>query len=164
MRPPEKPTPPWKGAAPKANERSHRLNTAPSPRLQASWLIFRRLMLERLSVILSCPIDQLPSVFLATKFPRPLKLGIDKDLIARFPKADTVELRCWLRWWTQSSHYVRRLSAGNNRHDLDGADVERIAAGHAERARRQLGQRTAPSALPPAPKHPILSSPERVQQ
>jgi hypothetical protein len=163
MRPPEKPTPPWKGAAPKENGKTSHLNTAPSPRPQG-WRTFRRLMVERLSTILSCPLDQLPCVFLATKFPRPLKLGIDKDLIVRFPKADTVELRRWLRWWTQSHHYVRRLCAGNNRHDLDGADVERIAAGHAARARRQLKPRKPPAAAASAPTRPILSLRARVQQ
>ena len=49
------------------------------------WPVYRGLMLRDLAMVLGFAADNLPAVFSRERRPRPLKIGIDQDLVARFP-------------------------------------------------------------------------------
>jgi sRNA-binding protein len=128
--------------------------------VQDGWPVFRRLMLARLPAILGCKAEDIPQVFLPTNSPKILKVGIDRDLIARFPAANLAELKTWLRWWTKSGYYCCRMVVGKNRHDLDGWNVADISPGDAKHAANLTGRKVSPSKpvppSPPKPPRPIL--------
>lgn len=120
-----------------------------------SW---QKLMLGRLATILKCEPAQVPFVFGAPK-PKPLKIGIDKDLLERCPDADPVALGQWVKWWARNRFYVQRIVEGADRHDLDGRPVEKITAAHAKHARKLIGA-PAPSSKPTSrPTRPVLALP-----
>ena len=104
------------------------------------WQTFQSLMLPRLATILGTAI--LPKVFRAPH-PKALKIGIDRDLLERYPHVDTVELRRWLRWWCSNQFYVAKLATGRHRHDLDGGDIADIDPKVAKRALRMVTRKRA---------------------
>jgi ProQ/FINO family len=142
-----------------------------TPRHQAknNWYRHRQLMLDMLPATLGCAPDDVPVVFLNLHWPRTLKIGIDADLRARFPQADTAKMRCWLKFWTRAPAYLKRLATGAHRHDIDGNDAGLIDAKHARHARKLLGstKTAAPPDPTPPPKppkvrtRPVLSLPAR---
>jgi sRNA-binding protein len=56
-----------------------------------------------------------------------LKIGVDADLLKRFPEADEDRLKDWLSGWVNSRTYLRALAYKKHRHDLDGNDVNKIS-------------------------------------
>lgn len=98
-----------------------------------------------LADILGVAYEDLPFVF---KCPhkRALKVGIDKDLRERFPKAPESALSLWMAKWTGSTSYLERLSTGTNRHDLDGKEcgvIEDSQRSHAIGWLRKRAERKA---------------------
>lgn len=75
---------------------------------------------------------------LCPRVPVPLKIGIDRDLIARYPAATPSALSGWLYRWTSTTQYRRQIAAGGIRFDLDGGAAGEITADAAEFARAQL--------------------------
>jgi sRNA-binding protein len=126
------------------------------------WLAFRGLMLPRLAEILGCDVADVPYVFKATKSPRVLKVGIHHDLLAAYPGTDRWVLWRWLRWWTRSSYYVRRLAEANNRHGLDGIDVAPITERDKKHARRRITKRPPKIERRTVPTRPVLSLPPKL--
>jgi sRNA-binding protein len=61
-----------------------------------------------------------------TNIPKPLKLGIHDDLVAKYGP-DNGRLSQWLKFWTSRREYLFRVAYGKHRHNLDGEDVEEIA-------------------------------------
>jgi hypothetical protein len=66
-----------------------------------SWPVFRALMLRDLAVILDCKIDTLPLVFHSYRCPKALALGIDRQLLDKYPDANNAKLGRWLQMWTR---------------------------------------------------------------
>jgi sRNA-binding protein len=117
---------------------------------------FRQLMLERLLSILKCEPADVPAVF---KMPgrRPLKIGIDADLIARFPHADAGALAGWMKWWTLNRAYVVTVIEDGDRYDLDGHPVQKVTAGQAKHAAKMIGSQVKPMV---PPERPMLTLPK----
>jgi sRNA-binding protein len=123
--------------------------------------VYRGVMLRDLAVVLGCTADDLPAVFLHERRPRPLKVGVGRDLRKRFPDADARRLERWLRMWTKSRHYLGALATSLQRYDLDGRGVAFITDADREYARKAVGtvrrphahivQSVAATTLTPAP-------------
>lgn len=78
--------------------------------------IFAELMLRDLELLIGA---EVPAVFV-DKNPKPLKINIDMDIVARFPEVDTVKLRRWFRLWVGRGAHQKVLMLGGDRFDLDG--------------------------------------------
>lgn len=98
------------------------------------------LMLKQLQEILHN--EFVPIVFLGSRRPKVLKIGIHEDLLVRHPDADADKLSNWLQTWTNTTAYVKRITHGTNRHDLDGQDVGKITKAQRGHAHRVLRERT----------------------
>lgn len=84
--------------------------------------------------------DLYPHLFGATF--RPLKLGIFQELLANHPelfKRDT--LKAALGVHTRSTRYLQCVAAGQQRHDLQGVAVEKVAPEHVYLAMLELFRR-----------------------
>jgi ProP effector len=82
-----------------------------------------------------------PPVILCGRMPAPLAIGIHFVILERFPDADPVALGRWLARWTNSEQYLRRLTLGGHRFDLDGRVAGDVSADAAEWARIKLKDR-----------------------
>jgi len=120
---------------------SHKDRTAPA---------WAGLMRRDLAVLLGCTPADLPPVFFGAK-PKPLKIGIREDLLARFPGTDSARLSRWLKIWTGNRFYLLAIASGHARHDLAGKSVVMISEDcrqHALRVLKGIGI----EAMAPAPK------------
>lgn len=89
--------------------------------------------LQRLAAVL----DPLPPVF-AGRWPKPLAIGLGKDLLAVAPIGTRSRLRFALKCWTRMPSYQAQLCRpGAMRHGLDGEPVEPVSEEHAQHARRK---------------------------
>ena len=91
--------------------------------------------------------------------PRPLKVGVRKDIIERAPAITPTEIARALRYHTQSNGYLRSVRPGATRIDLDGNEVGAVTADEAAHAKDTFQERKA-KAKPPAAT--IASAPTRV--
>lgn len=97
---------------------------------------------QELAATLGCSVEDLPKPF-ALWCPMILKRGIAEDLSARYPQADRYAISRFLHRWTTHPIYLKRMLYGNNRHDLDGNNVEPIEGGHRLRAKGMLKRQRA---------------------
>lgn len=91
-------------------------------------------------------VEKFPACFTVEGEPRPLKIGIFEDLAARLADDERVSktrLRSALRQYTGAWRYLRCVTEGAQRVDLDGADAGLIEAEHAEHALQQLQESQA---------------------
>jgi hypothetical protein len=74
--------------------------------------------------------ERLKSAFPAVfgSLPRPLKVGIHKDIWQRLPDVDHTLLDAFLSKYTRQTDYLRALASGGQRFDLDGHVVEPISS------------------------------------
>ena len=84
--------------------------------------------LDELAAILGVMRAELPPVFHFEK-PKVLKVGINEDLLARFPDVDRERLSAWLAMWTSLPDYLKRTAGRHrrNRHDLDNEHAGEIS-------------------------------------
>ena len=94
-------------------------------------------MIAKLRAVLNTE-DILPPVFMGSRRPKALKVGIDKDLLARYPVADGYELSDWLEAWTHQPAYLKRIAHGRHRHDLAGENCGKITPSQRDHAHRVL--------------------------
>jgi sRNA-binding protein len=72
----------------------------------------------------------------------PLKLGVFQELLARHPEQFQRDmLKAALSVHTRSTRYLQSVAAGQQRHDLDGAAVEKVAPEHVHFALMELFRR-----------------------
>jgi sRNA-binding protein len=77
-------------------------------------------------------IERFPQCFAG---PRPLQVGIFKDIIAAMPEIDPDELSAALGWYVTAVPYLKALTAKNAvRVNLSGEEVDLVTAAEAERA------------------------------
>jgi ProP effector len=70
--------------------------------------------------------------------PRPLRIGVRDDLLARASAISPGELREALARWTSALAYQRALVEGAVRVDLDGEPAGAVTAGEAAHARERI--------------------------
>lgn len=93
--------------------------------------------------------EQFPQCFSLEGEAKPLKIGIFEDLAARLaddPKVSKTRLRGALRQYTNSWRYLRCVTAGTQRVDLDGADAGTVEEEHAQHAQENLAESKARAA------------------
>jgi sRNA-binding protein len=110
----------------------------------ARWKEYRDRMLRELAEILLPEgpghADLLPRVFLSFH-PKALKIGIARDLMDIYGRADPAKLGWWFHRWCSSTRYLKRIANGTNRHDLAGNDCGVIADGERSHAAGRLKKR-----------------------
>ena len=90
---------------------------------------------------------QSKELFLKTKawlestFPKPLKLGIEKELLSVSSPYSKRQLRRCLGSYCFSRTYLEAILHENHRHDLNGEKVEEISQEHKDRATKELAER-----------------------
>ena len=70
--------------------------------------------------------------------PKPLKLGIERDLLDPSSPCSKNQLRKCLRVYCASRGYLKAIVEGNWRYDLNGEKVEEIIQEHKDHALKQL--------------------------
>ena len=94
-----------------------------------------------------------PIAFAAGR-PRPLKVGIDKDIAERAPAITDVERSKALHYHTKSDRYLRSMRSGAPRVDLDGAEAGAVTDDDAAHAKAILDARKAKRAARLAAEQP----------
>jgi sRNA-binding protein len=80
-------------------------------------------------------IERFPQCFvLARDRKRPLKIGIHRDLIAAIPEVPPKRLRAALGWYAGSWAYLKNMTAGAARIDLNGQSAGEVTAEEAAAA------------------------------
>ena len=80
-------------------------------------------------------IERFPQCFvLARDRKRPLKIGIHRDLIAAIPEVSPKRLRAALGWYAGSWAYLKNMTAGAARIDLNGQSAGEVTAEEAAAA------------------------------
>ena len=105
--------------------------------------------------------ERYPALFAAAD-PKPLKIGIHKDLLERHPELDLSGLKRALTLHTGRFGYQKLLKAGAVRFDLDGQPADEVTEEQAEIARQRLAElkaalkakESAKAAKSPAPATP----------
>ena len=105
--------------------------------------------------------ERYPALFAAAD-PKPLKIGIHKDLLERHPELDLSGLKRALTLHTGRFGYQKLLKAGAVRFDLDGQPADEVTEEQAEIARQRLAElkaalkakESAKAAKSPAPSTP----------
>lgn len=64
-------------------------------------------------------LDELSQQFQVFREGRPLALGVHKAILEKMPEVDPAKLRVALRAYTASTRYLKALSVGRERFDLD---------------------------------------------
>lgn len=72
---------------------------------------------------------------------QPLAVGINKELISRFPEIDRKALRTALRSHTNTTRYLRAMEKAKVRYDLDGNPGDEISEEHRAHAKALLQER-----------------------
>lgn len=82
-------------------------------------------------------VERFPSTFAIWRTtPKPLKVGIHKDLRAAFPDTGRAYIGVTLQRYTHTRRYLECLVEGAERVDLDGTVVGAVTAEHATLARK----------------------------
>ena len=80
-------------------------------------------------------IERFPQCFvLARNRKRPLKIGIHRDLITAIPEVSPKRLRAALGWYAGSWAYLKNMTAGAARIDLNGQSAGEVTAEEAAAA------------------------------
>lgn len=95
-----------------------------------------RVRVEQAQTILR---ERYPALFAAAD-PKPLKIGIHKDLLERHPELDLSGLKRALTLHTGRFGYQKLLKAGAVRFDLDGQPADEVTEEQAEIARQRLAE------------------------
>ena len=69
--------------------------------------------------------------------PRPLKIGIREDLIAKCPDIDVKYVKLFLDFYIRNFDYQKALIEGSDRIDLEGVSRGKISAEEAVSARKR---------------------------
>jgi ProP effector len=86
--------------------------------------------------------EKFPALFAGK--PKPLKLRIQVDIQARCPDTFPKQtLSAFLRRYTMSDAYLRAVSTGTHRYDLDGNPAGELSEEHRQVAQQTLAQRRA---------------------
>ncbi|HEV7813730.1 MAG TPA: ProQ/FINO family protein [Janthinobacterium sp.] len=72
---------------------------------------------------------------------QPLSIGIDKQILARFPELDRKTMRTALGIHTGSLRYLRVMEKATVRYDLDGTPGAEVTQTHRDHAAQVLQQR-----------------------
>ena len=143
----------------------------------------RNTWLKGVLATLSVLREWFPIAFAAGR-PRPLKVGIDKDIAERAPAITDVERARALHYHTKSDRYLRSMRSGAPRIDLDGAAVGAVTDDDAAYARALLDAHKAkkaarlaaeqpqaapiaepdPQPPPPPPPAPLPAPPQKAKQ
>lgn len=70
---------------------------------------------------------------------RPLKVGIDQEIMAAYPSIDVASLRAFLGLWTASRAYLEAIVAGGSRYGLDLLPCGEVETWQRGEASRMLG-------------------------
>jgi sRNA-binding protein len=97
---------------------------------------------RRAQAMLATLVERFPRCFTREQ-PKPLKIGIDRDIIAEMPGtvetlAAQTDLRLAMRLYTGSPAYLQALVEGATRVDLAGAPAGIVKAPHAGFAKYRL--------------------------
>ena len=108
----------------------------------------------RIGAVLKLLSDQFPQTF-SHRDPRPLKLGIHADVLTALGDAvQPRDLKSALRAYTSNAGYLRALSVGESRIDLDAKPAGTVTAEDEVVAKRRLAELTKavepPAQVPPA--------------
>ncbi|RAJ98947.1 RNA chaperone ProQ [Aliidiomarina maris] len=90
--------------------------------------------------------EQFPACFSVEGEAKPLKIGIFDDLASRLaddPQVSKTRLRGALRQYTNSWRYLRCVTLGAHRVDLDGAEAGIVEEDHAQHAAETLAESKA---------------------
>jgi ProP effector len=85
--------------------------------------------------------DMLRNTFKVFAEHRPLALGIHKAIKERLPEINAQQLRSALRMHTASTRYLKALTQGDIRYDLDGASAGEVTAEQRQQAHETLRER-----------------------
>ena len=89
-------------------------------------------------------IERFPQCFvLARDRKRPLKIGIHRDLITAIPEVSPKRLRAALGWYAGSWAYLKNMTAGAVRIDLNGRTAGEVTAEEAAAAAARLASEKA---------------------
>jgi ProP effector len=86
-------------------------------------------------------LDRLMSSFNVFRDCQPLAIGIHKVIQKRLPDIDPKQLKTALRMHTASTRYLKELSTGNTRFDLDGSPAGEVTAEQRQDALGTLRER-----------------------
>ena len=124
----------------------------------------------RIGAVLKLLSDQFPQTF-SHRDPRPLKIGIHADVLTALGDAvQPRDLKSALRAYTSNAGYLRALSTGASRIDLDAKPAGTVMAEDEVVAKRRLAESTihvAPHVPPPVqtgPKPSAMSPPAEDQR
>ena len=82
---------------------------------------------------------------------RPLRIGIDKDLVQALPEVPKRVVKCMLGHYTKSAAYRTRTSVvGNARIGLDGVERGFVSQGQATRAQERLSAKVTTGPVTPS--------------
>jgi ProP effector len=73
---------------------------------------------------------------------QPLAIGIDKQLKAKLPDLDRKALRIALSMHTHATKYLKAVSKGTARFDLEGNSAEALSEAHRKHASEMLQERS----------------------
>lgn len=79
--------------------------------------------------------------FVVFRDAQPLAIGIDKQLLARFPDLDRKALRMALRFHTNSVRYLKAMEKATARFDLDGNPTDEVTEAHRAHASETIRER-----------------------
>src|SRR5215472_14778501 len=113
---------------------------------------------RRAQAMLATLVERFPRCFTREQ-PKPLKIGIDQDIIAEMPGtvetlAAQTDLRLAMRLYTGSPAYLQALVEGATRVDLAGAPAGIVKATHAGFAKYRLRRMGAEVMTKPPPVPP----------
>jgi ProP effector len=91
-------------------------------------------------------LENLGQHFAVLREAKPLALGIHLALIQRFPEVSSKELRTALRIHTSSTRYLKALTSGGTRFDLDENPSGEVSKEQREAAAKELQDRFAKGA------------------
>lgn len=86
-------------------------------------------------------LDELFQKFAVFREAKPLALGIHTAIVAQLPEASATQLRTALRIHTASTRYLKGLSQGGARFDLEGNPAGEVTAEQQELAANGLKER-----------------------
>ena len=86
-------------------------------------------------------LDELVQKFAVFREGKPLALGIHTAIVAQMPEASATQLRTALRIHTASTRYLKSLSQGGARFDLEGNPAGEVTAEQKELAANGLKER-----------------------
>ena len=86
-------------------------------------------------------LEQLRQTFAVIRECQPLAIGIHKAIVERLPDTDKAQLKTVMKAHTASTRYLKALSQGTARFDLDGTAAGEITAEQREQATAALKER-----------------------